>query len=412
MGAKFYDVEGKLQDLEVPPDIYRKADAANISVAAYINREYPSDPLKYGSTFHQMLASVGLVVPDAKAKETYGLRPPTMAEVLAGTAGFDVSGNSSQFGSPTGQASRTLFPAALIAYMETALVKDYNMDAVQFDKMIATELAIDNDRFEQPQISMSAAPGGEPNAPNSALASRRAQLAGPASMMQFTTSDVTRKIPTYALGMEFSKEALKATTLDLVGMSVQRQLAVERDTWVNSYISDFYAGDLDINTGSLASLGFTVNSGALDAAANTQNTQTAWLKWLNRRRKYRVIDWVMCDLATYLKHIEGRTGRPSLTAIDTLLPRMEAHGRVVNNVVGDVNVFIVDDATDGGPLPAGTILGLDSRYAIARVRNTSANVQAAESYALRQAEAFMLQFGEMCYRLHNDAFDTLVIAAA
>lgn len=410
MGAKFYNDKGEITDIELPPDVYSKASAANLSVPAFINREYPSDESKFGSTFHQMLASCGLVVPDNKAKETYGLRPPTMAEVLSGTANFLAGSNSQQFGNPTGAASRTLFPAALVAYIETALVKDYNMDSVQFDKMVGMELAVDKDRFEQPQINLSSAPGGAPNAPNNAKAARRAQLAGPSSFMQFTTSDVTRKIPSYALGMEFSQEALKATTLDLVGLSVQRQLAVEKDSWVNSYISDFYAGDLDINTSSLSSLGFTVNSSTLDPAATTQLSQLAWLKWLNRLRKYRVIDWVMCDLGTYLKHIEARTGRPSLTAIDTLLPRMEAHGRVVNNVVGDVSVFIVDDAADGGPLPAGTILGLDSRYAIARVRNTAANVTAAEQYALRQAEAFMIQFAEICYRMHDNAFDTLVIA--
>lgn len=411
MGAKFYDVEGKLQDVEVPPDVYSKASAANLSVPAFINREYPTtEDGKYGSTFAQMLASCGLVVPDNTAKNQYGLRPPTMADVLSGSANFLAGSNTQGFGSPQGASSRSLFPAALVAYIETALVKDYSMDANIFDKMVGLELAVDKDRFEQPQINMGASAGGNPNTPNAAKAARRAQLAGPSAMMQFTTSDVTRKIPSYALGMEFSQEALKATTLDLVGMSVQRQLNVERDAWVNSYISDFYAGDNDINTSSLATLGYTVNSSTLDSTAGSQNTQTAWLKWLNRLRKYRVIDWVMCDLATYLKHIEGRTGRPSLTAIDTLLPRMEAHGRVVNNVVGDVSVFIVDDAADGGPLPAGTILGLDSRYAIARVRNTAANVTAAEQYALRQAEAFMVQFSEICYRMHDNAFDTLVIA--
>jgi hypothetical protein len=412
MGAKFYTADGNLQDVEIAATIYTDADKANLSVEAFINRQYGEkvDSAKHGTPFQQMLASCGLVVPDHNARRHLGQRAPTMDAVLSGMAGFDIAGNSQSFGTPQGQSSRTLFPAALVAYIETALVKDYSMDAVQFDQMVGMEMSVDKDRFEQPQIDMSTSPGGSSQTPNAALAQRRAQLAGPQAFMQFTTSDKTRKIPTYALGMEFSKEALKATTLDLVGMSVKRQLAVERDAWVNSYISDFYAGDLDINTGSLASLGFTVNSSTLDAGATTQVTQRAWLKWLNRLRKYRVIDWVMCDLDTYLKHIEGRTGRPSLTAIDTLLPRMEAHGRVVNNVIGDVKVFIVDDQSAGGPLPTGTILGLDSRYAIARVRNTSANVTAAEQYALRQVEAFSVQFGEICYRMHDNAFDTLVVA--
>lgn len=404
--AKFYNEKGELQDVEIPATVYSQAHEANLSVAQFVNREYPTDATKYGTSFDQMLSSLGMVVPDAATQRELGLRAPTMADVLAGTAAFSVAAtNTKQFGSPQGQQSRTLFPAAIIAYMETALVKDYDTDANTFDKLIAQNIAVATDRFEQPQINMST-----PNGPNSALAARRAQLAGPAAMMSFTTSDKTRKIPTYALGMEFSKEALKATTLDLVGMSVRRQLAVERDNWVYSNLSDIYAGDNDINTGSLASLGFTVATATLDpTGAAGKLTQAAWLNWLFRNRKYRKIDWVICDLDTYLK-IEGRVGRPSLTAIDTILPRMEAHGTVQNPGIGDVKVFIVDKAVDGGPLPANTILGIDSRYAIARVRNTSADVTAAEQYALRQAEAFSIQFGEMMYRLHPDAFDVLTIS--
>lgn len=402
---KFLDTTGAVQDVTLEPQIYSQAAAANLSVSAFINRTYPTDSVKFGTTFDQMLASMGMVVPSSAIQSELGMRAPTMHDVLNGSAVFSAAANSAGVGAPTGSQSRTLFPAAIIAYMENALVKDYSGDADQFDKLIAQTLAIPTDRFEQPIVNMT----GRPNGPQEARAQRRAQLAPPAAMMSFTTSDTTRKIPTYALGMEFSKEALRATTLDLVGMSMRRQLAVERDAWVYSNLSDIFSGDLDINTSSLASLGYTVNTSTLDATATTTITQTAWLKFLFRNRKYRKIDWVICDLATYLK-LEARTGRPSLTAIDTLLPRMEAHGYVQNPGIGDVKVFIVDSAAEGGPIPANTILGLDSRYAIARVRNTSADVTAAENYALRQAEAFSIQFGEMCYRLHNDAFDTLVIA--
>ncbi len=403
---KFHDTKGALQDVTLEANIYSEAARANLSVSQFINTKYPTDAAKFGTSFDQMLASMGMIVPDSATQRELGLRAPTMADVMNGGASFAAAANTQQIGSPQGQQSRTLFPAAIIAYMENALVKDYTTDADQFDKLIAQTIAIPTDRFEQPIINMT----GQKNGPHEARAQRRAQLAPPAAMMAFTTSDKTRRIPSYALGMEFSKEALRATTLDLVGMSVRRQLAVERDAWVNSNLSDIFSGDLDINTGSLASLGYTVNSVALDATSAGNNlTQKAWLKFLWRNRKYRKIDWCLMDLDTYLK-LESRTGRPSLTAIDTLLPRMEAHGVVQNNVIGDVKVFIVDSAAEGGPLPAWTILGLDSRYAIARVRNTSADVTAAEQYALRQAEAFSVQFGEMCYRLHDDAFDTLVLS--
>jgi hypothetical protein len=402
--AKYFDASGALVDYEVPAQIYSMAAKANLSVPAYINREHPTDG-KNGTAYDQMLASTGLVIPDSDAQRSFGIRPPTIAEIMDGGVNFLAASNTAGVGSPNGQQSRTLFPSALIAYMEASLVKDYDTDADQFDKLIAQEISVSTDTFEQPIVTMSGNGG-----PQSQRAARRAQLAPPASMLAFTTSDKIRKIPTYALGMEFSKEALRASTLDMIGLSVQRYLSVERDSWVNSYLSDVFAGDLDINTGSLSSLGYNATTVALDPAAVAGTiTQKAWLKWLFRNRKYRKIDWVVCDLDSYLK-IEGRAGRPGLTAIDLTLPRVESQATVVNSLIGDVKVFIVDSAADGGPVPANTIMGLDSRYGLARVRNTSANVQAAETYALRQAEAFSLQFAEQVYRLNDSAFDTLTIS--
>lgn len=409
--SKYKNAAGELVDANIQPTIYAEAASANLSVSQYINRNHP-DTGKYGTAFDQMLASAGLVVPTAGAQALYGLRAPSMSDVLSGKAsmlggggGFQAASTTAGIGGPIGSQSRTLFPAALIAYMETALVKDTETDSLQFDRMIAQDLAVTSDTFEQPQISLNT-PGG----PMQARAQRRAQLAGPQSMIGFTTSDKIRRIPTYAIGMEFSKEALRATTLDLVGLSLRRYLSVEKDAWVNSYISDVYAGDNDINLSSLATLGYSTTTLAQDPTCPTGKiSQTAWLKWLWRNRKFRKIDYVITDLAGYLA-IEARVGRPSLTAIDTSIPRLDAQATVQNNGIGDVRVFIVDSAAEGGPLPAGTILGMDSRFAMARVRNTSADVKASETYALRQAESFMLQFGEIVYRLYDDAFDVLTIS--
>lgn len=400
------DAQGNLQEVTLEASIYRQAHDANLSVAQFINRQYPTDAAQYGTAYQQLLAGTGLVVPSMEHQTTFGMRPPTMGDVLAGKAQLLGAANTQQAGGTFGTQSRILFPTAIISYMEATLVKDYETDAQQFDRLIATTLNIASDKFEQPIINMNT-PGG----PMQARAQRRAQLAPPAAMMSFTTSDVARKIPTYALGMEFSNEALKATTLDLVGLSVRRQLAVERDAWVNVYLSNVYAGDNDINTDSLATLGYSVASNTLDSASTGGVlTHKAWLKFLWRNRKYRKIDWIVCTMGTYLK-IENRTGRPDVVPRYVPEARLDSQAIVQNNALGDVKVFIVDDAADGGPLPEDTILGLDSRYALARVRNTLADVTASEKYALRQAEAFSIQFGEEVYRLHADAFDVLTITA-
>lgn len=402
---KYYNETGQLVDAPVEPTIYAEASAANLSVSQFINRTYPTDSAKYGTAFDQMLASTGLLVPSSAAQSDFGVRAPSMGDVLGGRVNFLAASNTQQVGTPSGTQSRTLFPAALIAYMETSLVKDYTSDADIFDSLIAQEIAVAQDTFEQPIVNFDV-----PNGPNSARAQRRAQLAGPNSMMTFTTTDRIRRIPSYAMGMMFSDEALRATTLDMVGMSVRRYMMVERDSWVNEYINNMYAGDNDANAGSLISLGLGSTTLALDPACPAGKiTQTAWLKWLWKKRKFRKIDAVIMDLATYLL-VEARVGRPSLTAIDTILPRLDAQATIQNVGIGDVKVFIVDDLVDGGPLPPGTIMGLDSRYGMTRVRNTAADVKAAEAYALRQAKAFSMQFGEIVYRNYADAFAVLTVS--
>lgn len=401
--AQFKTPSGALTDAPIDHTIYSRADSAKMSVQAFINSTYQTDPDKYGTAFDQVLASVGLVTANAEAHSSFGQRAPTMHDVFEGRAGFSGAANTQGFGSPVGNQARALFPIALIAMAEVDLVKDYETNAMTWDKMIGKTITVNTSAFEQPLVNYNTAGG-----PQAMRAQHRAQGANPASMMLITTSQTIRKIPSYSLGVEITNEAMKATTFDMVSASVARQLRFDRDARVNEQIADVLNGDLDLNTGSLASLGLTVNSSTLDAASTTTLTQKAWLKFLYRKQDFALKNWAIMDLDTYLK-VEGRTGRPSLTAIDLTLPRVEAHATVSNNLLGDISVMIVKAAADGGPIPANTILALDSRSALIRAVNLSANVKAAEQYAMRQVEAFLIETGEMVYRDFNNAFDTLVI---
>lgn len=397
MGAKFFDASGAIQDVNLDATIYREANAENTTVAALINQRYQTDAGKYGSAFHQFLASCGLVVP--KDNE-YGMRAPTIGAILDGTVQFMGAANTQGVGAPAGSQSRVLFPIALIELAEANLRRNYEEDPAIFDSFVAQNISITNDRFEQPIVDFNTAKG-----PQQARAQRISQLAEPAAMMTFTTSDKTRTIPTYSIGMEFSKQALRATTLDMVGMTLTRYLAVERDSWVYSWISDILNGDNDINVGALPS----VNSSTLDAAATGGKlTHKAWLKFLGRKRRYRRVDAIVCDLDTYLA-IEAREGRPGRTANDTTLPILDAQARPINSPHGDVRVFLVDSAAEGGPLPANTVLAFDTRYALTKVRNISAEYQAAEEFVMRRSEALRIDFAETLYRTFDDAFDVLVL---
>jgi hypothetical protein len=212
--------------------------------------------------------------------------------------------------------------------------------------------------------------------------------------------------------MEWSHQALKATTLDYVTMTVTRFLQVERDQRVYAYINDLFNGNGDMIVGAISA----VTSTSLDAAATGGVlTHKAWLKFLARNRKYRKITHVICDLDTYLK-IEGRTGRPGSNNYDPTLARIDPQG-VMSMPVGfgnDVKVVLVDAATDGGPVPANTVYAVDATFAISRVTNSLAAYNAVEDFALRRTTAMRLDWSEEVFRSFGDAelraFDVLTIS--
>jgi hypothetical protein len=402
--AGFYDIKGTLQAAEITPEIYKLAYAANLSVAQYINRMYPEADSKIGSAFAQICASEGLALP---GENPLGLRASTVEEVLEGRAmTIQGSANSKDLGDPFGSASRILFPAAIVALIESAVPRDYATDTVVFKDLIASELSVPTENFMQPVITYATA-----NGPEQAKAQRITQFSDTPNMLRFGTSDRNRSLPTYGIGMEFSQQALRSTTLDLVALTLNRYLMVEKDQRVYSYLSSIFAGDSDLNTGAVAA----VTTTTLDAAATGGVvTHKSWLKFLARRRKLRKITHVIGDIDSYLK-VEGRTGRPGSNNYDPTLARIDPQANMVNNGFGnDVKWFLVDEATDGGPVPASTIWALDATKGIVRVSNTSASYQAAETFVLRRSEAMVMHWSEDVFRMFGDAdlsaFDVLTIA--
>lgn len=79
--ASFIDAAGQRQQLNLDVTMYRQAADAGMSLQQFINTQFPTDSEKYGSTFHQLCASEGIVV--APNKE-YGIRPSTLAEMFDG----------------------------------------------------------------------------------------------------------------------------------------------------------------------------------------------------------------------------------------------------------------------------------------------------------------------------------------
>jgi hypothetical protein len=115
---------------------------------------------------------------------------------------------------------------------------------------------------------------------------------------------------------------------------------------------------------------------------------------------------VVCDILGALA-IQNRSGRPVIVGDNGTSVRINTNERVANPTWNDeVNVLITDDAN----WPAGTIMGIDSRYAIQRVTSTNASYSAQENFVLQRSSAMRFDYGTLSRRLFLDAFECMTFA--
>lgn len=381
------NAQGNPMEVSLDATLYREAHDNQCSVAQLLERKFETDASKYGSVLEQVAANCGLFL---APNNQYGYRAPSVASVLDGLATLD-AGVVVREANPT---SRLIFPAVVLELMEATLARDYTTNPQVFDSLVAITDNIAGNRFEQPTVTLTR--------PEAARSQGIGQGALPEVMMMLTTSEVARKIPTFSLGLEMTDEAAKATTLDFVTLSLKRQVEAERNARAMGYLTGMIDGDTDLGMSALSSVG----SSSLDSASTGGVlTHKAWIKFLYRQFTKRQTNWVLCTLATAMK-IEGRTGKPTINTDDPNSPRIDTLFSIANpGIAGNVQMFIVED----GYLADDVIVSLDSRYAIRRVRNSEAQYQAVEQFVLKKTQALRFDFGEICYRLYDDAWDKMTI---
>ena len=391
--AAFIDAQGQTQQVELTlENTVMAAQAANMTVRDAINSVYSTNVEKYGDVFSQLCASENLILQPSRMN---GIKSPTLDSVLNGRptveAGAIVRTPSSQ--------ARILTMPAIGALIEDKLVADLEMNANAFSSMIAMDTVIADEWYLWPESNFSG-----PEAGRSQITS---QLAKPANMLTLTTSEKSLRIPTYSIGIEWSEQATKYLSLDFIALSIARQVAVERNERANKDLLAMLNGDADVGQGALSGIAGKVKTAvSLDAAATTGITQKAWMLWLYNNGKKRRITHVVTDILGALA-IQNRSGRPVITADNGTSVRINTNERVANPTWNDeVTVFITDDSN----WPAGTVMGLDSRYAIQRVTSSNASYQAQEDFVLRRASAMRFDYGSVSRRLVPDAFEVLTFS--
>ena len=390
--ASFIDAQGATQQVEVSLDVVKAAKDSSLSVRDHVNSTFHTDASKYGDAFSQLCASEGIVLVPQK---NYGIKAPSLEAVLNGRpqleAGVIVRNPSNQ--------GRVLLMPAIGALVEDKLVSDLDMNANEFDSMIAQDDTIADEWLLWPEINYAG--------PEAARSQVTSQLAKPVSMMSITTSEKSVRIPTFALGIEWSEQATKYLNLDLLSLAIARQVAVERNDRANQNLLAMLNGDADMGMASLSTLGKVTTAVSLDAAASTGITQKSWLLWLYQNSKKRRINALVTDIAGAMA-IEGRANKPVITGDNPNSPRIDANVSVKNPTWNsDLPIFIVDPSVGW---PAKSIMGIDTRYAIQRVTSTNASYQATEDFVLRRGSAMRFDFGTVCRRLFTDAFEVLTYA--
>jgi hypothetical protein len=375
------DEQGRNVEVPVSLDMYKEADKNKLTLGQLVNAKYRTNPEKYGTAFAQMMASAGLFL---SSDNKYGIKPPTIAELFNGTAG-DVMVNLGAVVRPDGSKSdtasgRLLFPAALLEMVENALRPNIETYMGAFMEMVATTVNVNSPKYEQPLVNYQKA--------RDSRSQPISQLDAPAIMALFTVSDVARTLPTFSIGVEISDEAQRSMTIDFVARAIAEQQVFERASRMTDDLVNIAQGDTDSNQSALSS--FTAASLDSTIASAGSLTQKAWVKFLRTNWMKRTITHVVCDIDTYLA-IQNRSGRPTRNDESTTDERLNTVPQVrLPGINQNVSVFI----TEGSPLGANTILGLDRNKALRRVVYAGASYNEIERFVMRRSTQMRIDWSE------------------
>lgn len=385
--------DGTRQECPVTLESYKAAEDAGLSLSQWINLQFPTNVDAHGTAFEQMMQACGLYLSEDRH---FGHRPPSLKHILEGTAtlsgGAVVRPDGSKSRDPSG---RLLFPAVLIDLLESVLRDNKENYIGAFLEMVAFTRTISSPKYEQVII--------DHTAPQAARGQPIGQLGRPARMLTLKTSDVSRTIPTYAIGIEASREALAAATLDLIALAVREHALEERAAAIDRDLLAMVNGDTDSGQSALAS----ITAASLDSTLSAgQLSQKAWVKYLRRKWRKRTLTDVICDIDTYLL-IEGRTGRPIKDQEPAVDERLNTVPKIrLPGIPQSVSIF----TTETSILGANTLVGLDKSKAMRRVVYTGAEYSAVEEFVMRKSTVMRMDWAERIERAgYDEAFDKMTL---
>lgn len=381
--------------------LHREAADKKISFRQLVNQKFPTASDK-PETFKQMCAAAGLRF--KRDKET-GQPAATLREVLD-PINYDAANQTggTYTSNPAIPDSRILFAPALMAVVEDALQTKEGDATSAFESIVGYRETVASNRIEQPVISYSGKGGPEDSA-----FSRIGQNSRPNNMLSITASDISRKIPTNAIGLELSDEALN-NGLDMVTRTLTRFYKkadyaewVEQIGYILSGNTDGAVTPMDDGTAALAT--FTADSLSSADLSSGGIDQEAWLKYFYKSSMNMTPDVIVCDWAS-MYAIENRADRPT-NVMNNSMDRMDTPYRIIYPMFKDsIDILVMPDGT----FPAKTIMGMMKADAIAKITSSTADYQALEKQVMTKSTEMRFDRGFITYRMYSDAFSVMTYA--
>lgn len=387
---------------------YQLAERHGMRVSELVNAKYPDADPRFGTAFQQGMRSLGIFT---KGDKEHGITKSTVRDVLTGECtqklsavqlasspypGGSIVSPNSPVGSST-PASRVFMPEVVMDIMVENLMSDYGPEMQALNGMLAMTDSIQSEIFTDVKINTSA--------PEAVKALPIAQNSLPRSMVSITSSQTSYAIQTMSVGLQISDQATANATIDLVGIILASQAEGQRKAKLWEDIASIVSGNTDTGHAALSVTdGTAFDSGMTGGVI----THTGWLKMLNDPSRTVSYDSMMMTLDDVIA-VQNRTGRPLMfdprTSGNVNSGNAGTYGlnvemNVMNFSTVMPNVLIVPDST----WAAKHLLAFDSRYALRKVVNATANYAAVEQMVLQRTQVMRFDFGEVLTRLRDEAF--------
>lgn len=359
--ASFIESGGRPSQIPISIDIYKSAAGSNLSVPAYLQRKYGHKADKNyanGNVFSQVMASLNIPI-DAKGRDFRGM---ALGDVLDGTFQASITQHAKT-------ACTILAPAAILSIVEENPAEDRTDKLSKFEKLIAIDKSNSSDTFAMPIFDLSNAD------------KRQASAIGQSAISYVGRLTISRKshtIPTFSYALKVSDMALKACSIDDIAICLRVLHKPLAFNLVCQQLNSLINGDRDMDIKPLP----VVPINKYDSeAGNGVLTHKAYMKWLWNDRGIYQVDYVLCNEDDYFRIIK-RKGCP------------------INKNILEPQIFFLDE----GIVPSGTLVGIDSRYAIARLKYSQANFDAVEEMVMRNGKALHFDERQVLYRHDDKAF--------